>query len=47
MKQKEYLVQGSGGKLVLSGRDLKETRAPQRFGIKCVAEIIHEYEHYN
>ena len=45
LKGKEYLVHASDGKTTLAGRDLDETRAPQRFGITSLSEIIHEYEH--
>lgn len=47
MKGKEYLVmrEGSTDKTTLAGKDLGETRAPQRYGITCLEEIIHEYEH--
>ena len=46
MKGKEYLVQGEGtDKTTLAGKDLGETRAPQKYGITTLSEIIHEYEH--
>ena len=44
MKGKEYLVHRNGD-LKLAGKDIGETRAPQRYGIACLSEIIHEYEH--
>jgi hypothetical protein len=44
-KGKEYLVQDESGKTLLKGKDLHETRAPQRYGITHLSEIIHEYEH--
>jgi len=45
LKGKEYLVSLPGGKRSLVGKDLCETRAPQRYGITTLSGIIHEYEH--
>jgi hypothetical protein len=47
LKGKEYLVPQEGGeaRMTLAGKDLCDTRAPQRYGITQLSEIIHEYEH--
>ena len=41
--EKSFLVKNSAGGLTLQGDDLKVTRAPQRFGVTNLKQLVGTY----